>query len=167
MTEYNKVVAEKIPNEAFVFYEITNLNTTDAKEINATIYTTLASDAAIGSFSALMLQSIAREFTGKSDLKIGFTNAPMPPDVLVVNSAQNGFYLSFFGFFFMALDATLILLIKSRIENGFYDTVLMRGSTKFSYWAAHYIKDFCLYEMTIVVYAIGSYFFGIIPDGMI
>ena len=91
----------------------------------------------------------------------------MPPDVLVVDAGLNGIYLSFFGFFFIALDSALILLIKSRIENGFYDTLMMRGATKFSYWSAHYVKDFCLYMMTIVVFAIGSILFGKLPDGIL
>ena len=32
-----------------------------------------------------------------------------------------------------------------RIEGGFYDTVMMSGATKFTYWTAHYLKDVATY----------------------
>ena len=92
--------------------------------------------------------------TGKPNLQIGFTNYPLPPDVLMVDALLNGMYFLFFGFLFIAIDGALGYLIKSRIENNFYDTVMMRGSTKTSYWLAHYVKDFTLYMMPIIVFMI-------------
>ena len=91
----------------------------------------------------------------------------MPPNVLLVDALMNGTYFLFFGFLMVAMDTTLAFLIKSRIENNFYDTVMMRGGTKITYWLSHYLKDFTLYMMPVVVFLLVSEFIGHIPNGML
>ena len=79
--EYYTMLADSIPEGTFGSYDIQQIANDDGSySINAVVFASLASDASIGSFSAVLLQSIAREITGSSELTISFTNNPLPPN---------------------------------------------------------------------------------------
>ena len=48
-------------------------------------------------------------------------------------------------FVIIAIQGTLLAPLISRIEGGFYDTVLMSGATKLTFWMALYLKDVTVY----------------------
>ena len=52
-----------------------------------------------------------------------------------------------------------------RIEGGFYDTVMMSGATKFTYWTAHYLKDVAIYMTFGVVNFVIMKVFASAVDG--
>ena len=107
-----------------------------------------------------MLESIAREFTGKPNLQVQFTNYPLPPSGLVVMRNTAGIFLGSMMFVILVMQGVAIRLMIQRIEGGFYDTVMMSGATKFTYWTAHYLKDVAIYMTFGVVNFVIMYFFA-------
>ena len=57
---YKQQLANQIPIGTFGSFDITKLGIETEKQINAIVYCSLASDSSIGSFSGVMLESIAR-----------------------------------------------------------------------------------------------------------
>jgi hypothetical protein len=59
---------------------VEQLSSDTDKNYNVLILGSLFSDSSFGSFTSVLLESIARDFTGKENLKISFTNYPLPPN---------------------------------------------------------------------------------------
>jgi len=82
--DYYISMADQVPNDnfgAYTFQQITtsNPNLPDSFSINAVLFASIASDSSIPSFSAILLETIARRISGQPDLSIKFTNTPLPP----------------------------------------------------------------------------------------
>ena len=67
----------------------------------------------------------------------------------------------------LGLDGYLILTIRKRIECDFYDTILISGATKFTFWMSHYIKDLLMYSFFGIIFYIIMRVFSIVPEGMV
>ena len=66
--------------ENFGAYVIQEQPSTNNKNYNVLIFGSLFSDSSFGSFTSVLLESIARSMTAKDSLKISFTNNPLPPN---------------------------------------------------------------------------------------
>ena len=67
----------------------------------------------------------------------------------------------------MLVDGLLLFILKQRLENGFYDTLMMSGATKISFWLSYYVKDVLLYMIFGVVFYSGMNFFAEVPAGFL
>jgi hypothetical protein len=56
--------------------------------------------------------------------------------------------------------------LQSRIETGFYDAVMMRGATKWSYWLAQYINEVLSLMIPLPILMITQICFGINCPGI-
>ena len=61
-------------------------------------------------------------------------------------------YFTFFLFIFLGVEISMALNIRKRFESGFYDTLLMNGATRFTYWMTSYIKDVTTYAIFGVIF---------------
>ena len=68
-------------------------------------------------------------------------------------------------FVIIAIQGTLIQTLISRIEGGFYDTVLMSGATKLTFWTALYLKDVTIYMIFGIISFVIMQVFAKPPDG--
>ena len=71
-----------------------------------------------------------------------------------------------FIFMILGLDGTLIFLIRKRIECDFYDTLLMSGATKLTFWTTHYIKDVLAYSFFGFIFYFVMKVFSVVPEGI-
>ena len=54
------------------------------------MFGSLSSDASIGVYSAILFETIARELTSESELKLSFTNNPLPNNQIVSSLENSG-----------------------------------------------------------------------------
>ena len=65
------------------------------------------------------------------------------------------------------MDGLLVFVLRKRFETGFYDTLMMSGATKTSFWLSYYVKDVLLYMIFGVVFYVGMMIFAEVPDGFV
>ena len=108
------------------------------------MFGSLSSDASIGVYSAILFETIARQLTSQSGLKLSFTNNPLPNNQIVSTLENTGVasqYATGVTIALLVIAAIIIRRQTTRIETRFYDNMLMRGATKWSYWTSCYLND--------------------------
>ena len=71
-----------------------------------------------------------------------------------------------FTFMIVGIDGFLVYTIRKRIECDFYDTLLMSGATKFTFWMTHYIKDVLQLSIFGAVFSVIMKVFSVPPEGV-
>ena len=125
----------------------------------------LESDASFGSFTAVMLGSVARQLTGSQKLKISFTNHPLPIAQVFNGPGLAGQYAMFLEILMLILVLVMIARTAERIKTRFYDSLMMRGATKWSYWLAQYCVDVVTLLIPIPIFELSFLLFGIQVPG--
>ena len=65
------------------------------------------------------------------------------------------------------MDGLLVFVLRKRFETGFYDTLMMSGATKTSFWLSYYVKDVLLYMIFGVIFYVGMKIFVEVPEGFV
>ena len=60
-------------------------------------------------------------------------------------------YSILFEILFIVLDLAILQKIIANFETGFYDAVMMKGGTKWTYWLAQYVIDVLLLLIIIPI----------------
>ena len=67
---------------------------------------------------------------------------------------------------FIVLDLAITQKIIANFETGFYDTVMMKGGTKWTYWIAQYLVDVLLLLIFVPMLELTAYLFGLVLPGI-
>ena len=75
-------------------------------------------------------------------------------------------YSILFEILFIVLDLAITQKIMANFESGFYDAVMMKGSTKWTYWMAQYVIDVLLLLICLPILELTAKLFGLVLPGI-
>lgn len=54
----------------------------------------------------------------------------------------------------------------TKFSTGFYDAIMIKGGTKFSFWFAQYTVDVLLLLLMLPIFEVFAYLFGVLLPGI-